>query len=67
MPIHEYYSGYEIITIPEGTEEDKAAFAKWRYVESPWVTVADLINGRYYQYHKETGEERDVPENWFAP
>lgn len=63
--IKEYYNGYEIITIRDLTEEEKSKLAEIEIVESPWITIHDGINGLYYQYNRETGERRDVPEDWW--
>jgi hypothetical protein len=60
------YDGFEIINIPEATPEQREKWSKYKFVESPWITFHNGITGEYFQYHRETGERREVPIDWWA-
>lgn len=58
----EKYDGFEIINIPARP----ADAPQYTFVESPWITHHNGMTGEYYQYHRETGERRDVPHDWWS-
>lgn len=56
---------FEIINIPPLSTEDALRFSKYKFIESPWITFHNGVTGEYFQYHRETGERRDVPFDWW--